>query len=135
MYTNPRAGNFNCRHQGIVIVANQKLEDQGKALQAASALALYDPENPLWEKVRIDVANRLVAENAYVVARWIDALRPVGEQLRDPLMAIFRDEKRGESERTQAASALSEYPSEQPDEVTKLLMDATEKQFAALYPK
>ena len=65
-------------------------EDQGKALQAASALALYDPENPLWEKIRIDVANRLVAENAYVVARWIDALRPVAKQLRDPLMAIFR---------------------------------------------
>ena len=109
-------------------------EDQGKALQAASALALYDPENPLWEKVRIDVANRLVAENAYVVARWIDALRPVAKQLSDPLAAIFRDKNRGESERTLAANALAEYVSDQPDELTKLLMDATEKQFAALYP-
>ena len=89
-------------------------EDQGKALQAASALALYDPENPLWEKIRIDVANRLVAENAYVVARWIDALRPVAKQLSDPLIAVFRDEKRGESERTLAASALAEYLSDQP---------------------
>ena len=109
-------------------------EDQGKALQAASALALYDPENPLWEKVRIDVANRLVAENAYVVAHWIDALRPVAKQLSDPLIAVFRDEKRGESERTLAASALAEYVSDQPDELAELLMDATERQFAALYP-
>ncbi len=110
-------------------------EDQGKALQAASALALYDPENPLWEKVRIDVANRLVDENAYVVARWIDALRPVGQQLRDPLVAIFRDEKRGESERTQAASALAEYMSDQPTDLVGLLMDAHEKEYAALFPR
>jgi eukaryotic-like serine/threonine-protein kinase len=110
-------------------------EDQGKALQAASALALYDPENPLWAKVRIDVVNRLVAENAYVVSRWVDALRPVAKQLADPLIAFFRDEKRGESERTLAASALAEYVSDQPDELAGLLMDATDKQFAALYPR
>ena len=116
------------------VLEKPTLEDQGKALQAASALAIYDPQNPLWEKIRTDVANRLVAENAYVVARWIDALRPVSKQLRDPLIAVFRDEKRGESERTLAASALAEYLSDQPSELVGLLMDATEKQFAALYP-
>jgi eukaryotic-like serine/threonine-protein kinase len=108
-------------------------DDQGKALQAASALALYDPGNPRWEQTRIDIANRLVAENAYVVARWIDALRPVAKPLKDPLIAVFHDEKRGESERTLAASALAEYLSDQPGDLAGLLMDATEKQFAALY--
>ncbi len=109
-------------------------EDQGKALQAASALALYDPGNPRWEKVRIDVVNRLVAENAYVIAQWIDALRPVSRQLRDPLIAVFRDEKRKESERTLAASALAVYVSDQPEELAELLVDSTERQFTALYP-
>ena len=109
-------------------------QDQGKALPAASALALYDPANPLWEKDRIDVANRLIAENAYVVFRWVDALRPVGKQLIDPLAVIFRDEKRSESERTLAASALAEYVSDQPNELAELLMDATVRQFAAVYP-
>jgi eukaryotic-like serine/threonine-protein kinase len=109
-------------------------EDQRKALQAASALALYDPTNPLWEKTRTNIADRLVAENAYVVARWIDALRPVADWLRDPLIAVFHDEKRGESERTLAASALAEFLSDQPKDLAGLLMDATEKQFAALYP-
>ena len=80
------------------------------------------------------MANRLVAENAYVVARWIDALRPVAKQLSDPLAVIFRDEKRPETERTLAASALAVYVSDQPDELAELLMDATERQFAALYP-
>ena len=116
------------------VLQKPTLEDQGKALQAASALALYDPENPLWEKLSTDVANRLVAENAYVVARWINALRPVSKQIRDPLIAVFHDVKRGESERTQAASALGEYLSEKPKELAGLLIDATEKQFAALYP-
>ena len=110
------------------------LDDRGKGLQAASALAIYDPQNPLWEKISSDVANRLVNENPYVIARWIDALHPVSKQLRDPLIAVFRDVKRGESERTPAASALAEYLSEQPSELVGLLMDATEKQFAALYP-
>ena len=110
-------------------------EAHGKALQAACTLAFYDPENTFWEKIRTDVANRLVAENAYVVARWIDALRPVAKQLSDPLAAIFRDEKRGESERTLAASALAEYLSDQPRDLAGLLMDATEKQYAALYPR
>ncbi len=109
-------------------------EDLGKALQAASALALYDPGSPLWEKVRIDVANRLVTENAYVVANWIDALRPVAKQLSTPLDVIFHDEKRSETERTHAASALAVFVSDQPDELAGLLMDATERQFAALYP-
>jgi eukaryotic-like serine/threonine-protein kinase len=108
-------------------------EDQGKVLQAASALALYDPENPLWDKVRIDVADRLAAANAYVVADWIDALRPVASQLFDPLAVIFRDEKRSETERTQAASAFAEHLSTQIYNLSDLLMDATEKQFVLLY--
>jgi serine/threonine protein kinase/formylglycine-generating enzyme required for sulfatase activity len=116
------------------VLEKPTLEDEGKTLQAASALALYDPKNPLWEKVRIDVTNRLVAENAYVVSHWVDALRPVAKQLSDPLAAIFRDEKRGESERILAASALAEYVNDQPVELTELLMDATERQFTALYP-
>jgi formylglycine-generating enzyme required for sulfatase activity len=80
----------------------------------------------------VDVANRLVAQNAYVVAHWIDALRPVADQLTGPLIVAFRDEKRGEAERVLAAAALAEYVSK-PYELAELLMEATERQFAALY--
>jgi len=82
-------------------------EDRGKAIPEASVLAMYDPQNPRWASVRIDVANRLVAENAYVIAGWIDNLRPVAPQLIDPLNAVFHDEKRGESERTLWACSIS----------------------------
>jgi serine/threonine protein kinase/formylglycine-generating enzyme required for sulfatase activity len=110
-------------------------ENQGKRLPAASALALYEPQNRRWAGIATDVANQLVAENAYVVGRWIDALHPVSKQLYDPLNAIFHDEKRRESERTLAASALSEYVTDQPQVLAALLMDATEMQFAALYSR
>ena len=60
---------------------------------------------------------------------------PLPSNLSDPLTAVFRDEKRGESERTLAASALAEYLSDQPRDLAGLLMDATEKQYAALYPR
>jgi formylglycine-generating enzyme required for sulfatase activity len=116
------------------VLEKPRQEERGKALQAASALALYDPRNPLWEKIRIDVANRLVAENSFSAARWVDALYLVADQLRDPLTAIFRDEKRSEAERSLAASALAEYVSDQPVELAELLMDASEKQFTALFP-
>ena len=140
------------------VLENPTPENQGKALQAASALALYDPMNPLWEQARVHIADRLVDENAFVVARWIDAirrlphakspmtppprpnagwidaLRPVANWLRDPLIAVFRDENREEFVRTLAASALAEYSSDQPANLAGLLMDATENQFAALYP-
>jgi formylglycine-generating enzyme required for sulfatase activity len=109
-------------------------EDRNDTLPAASAVAMYDPLNPRWTGVSADVANRLVAANAYVVGRWIDALRPAAQQLRNPVKVVFRDEKRSEGERTVAASALAEYLSDQPDELAELIMDATAKQFIALYP-
>jgi serine/threonine protein kinase/formylglycine-generating enzyme required for sulfatase activity len=116
------------------VLENPEPGDQKKELQAASALASYDPKSPLWTTIRADVANRLVAEDAYVVERWVDALRPAADQLCDPLIAIFHDEKRGESERNRAASALGEYLEDQPATLAGLLMDATERQFEALYP-
>ena len=115
------------------VLENPGPEDQGKPSRRPP-LALYDPKNPRWEKVRIDVANRLVAENAYVVARWIDALRPVAKQLSDASDRRVPRREAGESERTLAASALAEYLSDQPDELAELLMAASEKPFAALYP-
>ena len=103
-------------------------------LQAASGLALYDPENPRWKTIATDLANRLVAENASVVASWIDAFFPVAKSLKEPLISVFHDQKRGESERTLAASALAEYFREEPDDLAKLLIDSTPKQFVVVYP-
>ena len=107
--------------------------NEGQMLQAASALAMYDPENPIWKRIAIRLTDRLVNEESKVVAPWIDALRPVAESLKDPLIFIFHDEKRGEPRRDLAAIALAEYMSEQPNDLVALLLDSTERQFSALY--
>jgi len=94
---------------------------------------MYDPGNARWVSNRVDVANRLVNENTETIPGWVDALRPVAEPLSVPLIAIFRSEKRGESERNLAAYALAEYFGDQPGVLLELLMDATETQFGSLY--
>jgi formylglycine-generating enzyme required for sulfatase activity len=117
------------------VLTEPKPEDRGKALQAASALALYDRQSLRWANIRADVANRLVTVNPFVAPRWVDALRPVATQLSDSLLAVSRDGRRGETERTSAASALAEYCADQPAILANLIWEATEAQFVALYPK
>jgi serine/threonine protein kinase/formylglycine-generating enzyme required for sulfatase activity len=103
-------------------------------LRAAAALAAYDPDSPRWAGVRTAVASDLVAVPTVYLAQWIAALRPVKEQLLPPLAKVFRDRPRGETERSVATDVLADYAAGQPQVLADLLLDADEKQFAALYP-
>jgi serine/threonine protein kinase len=116
------------------VLENTTSGDQGRTLQAASTLALYDPNDPRWAKFNVDVVNRLVSENPYLIPRWVDALRPVANQLVIPLIDVFRDKNRKESERTQAASALSEYLLDRHSLLVDLLLDSNEAQFLLFFP-
>jgi formylglycine-generating enzyme required for sulfatase activity len=104
-------------------------------LRAAAALALYDPDSPRWVKVRDQVADDLVAVPAVYLATWMEALRPVRRQLLPPLEMAFSDAPRRETERSQAAEVLADYAADQPEVLARLLLDADEGQFAALFPK
>jgi formylglycine-generating enzyme required for sulfatase activity len=48
---------------------------------------------------------------------------------------VFRTKDRSDSERSFATSILAEYAADNPKVLADLLMDADEKQFAAIYPK
>ena len=53
-----------------------------------------------------------------------------------PLSDIFRDHQPERSaERTLATNLLADYAADNPQVLADLLMDADEKQFAAIYPK
>ena len=80
-------------------VLEERASAPGQHLRAASTLAAYAPDDARWEKVGSDVAGRLVAENALVVGKWAEALRPVGRRLLPPLAALMRDEKRSAESR------------------------------------
>ena len=104
-------------------------------LPAASALAIYDPDNTKWEAEGGKVAQALVSVNTVFLGSWLDALRPVSGKLNAPLATIFRDTNLSESDREQATDILTDYASDDPDLLADLLLDSEEKSFAVLFDK
>jgi serine/threonine protein kinase/formylglycine-generating enzyme required for sulfatase activity len=104
-------------------------------LRAAAALARNDPNSSRWEAVREQVANDLVSVPAVSLDGWIVSFRPVREKLRARLKALYRDQKRSETERSRVRDFLADYAPDLPDLLADLLMDADDRQFAVLYPK
>jgi len=109
--------------------------EKEQRLRAACALAKFDPDNPRWAEVQVQTANHLVNVPAVYLGTWMDSLRPVRAKLLTPLESIFRNPKRLETERSQAADILADYTSLQPDLFVQLLLDADPRQFAVLFPK
>ncbi len=83
--------------------------DPAKRLRAACALAGYAEGDDRWEKVSRDVTARLVAENALVLGKWADALRPVRRYLLPPLAALLLEEERGAAERRTLTRLYGDY--------------------------
>src|SRR5262249_20926011 len=68
-----------------------------------------------WQKVSRDVTERLVAENALVLGKWAEALRPVRRHLLPPLAAVLLEEGRGAAERRTLARLYGDYAEGLPD--------------------
>jgi len=117
----------------------EKPTEKGKKsqhLQAASALAKYDAQNPRWDKLSVPVVNELVLENPIFLSYWRDAFAPVKDRLLPHLSEIFRDQQlEHTAERSLATNLLADYFADQPNVLADLLMDANDKQFAVVYRK
>jgi eukaryotic-like serine/threonine-protein kinase len=109
---------------------------ESQRLRAAAALAKYDPESAKWAKCGPLVVKDLVLENSVFLGQWSEAFRPVKDSLLAPLAVIFREQQpERAAERTLATNLLADYAADQPQALADLLMDADDKQFAAIYPK
>jgi eukaryotic-like serine/threonine-protein kinase len=108
---------------------------ESQRLRAAAALAKYEPDSERWNTEAELVANDLVAVPAVYLALWMDSLRPVREKLLPALSKVYRDAKRRDVERSLATDILADYAADQPAFLADLLMDADDKQFAAIYAK
>ena len=113
----------------------EQSEEDGQYLQAASALALYDPANSRWQTVGGKVAGAMVTVNAVHLGFWLDALRPARDNLAAPLATIFRGRERPQTERSLAFNILEDYASDQPSVLSNLLMDSEKDHFARLFEK
>jgi formylglycine-generating enzyme required for sulfatase activity len=96
-------------------VLEDRAADPGRRLRAACALAAFVPDDGRWEKVSGDVVGRLVAENALVVGKWAEALRPVRRSLLPPLAALLLEEGRGAESRRLVTGVYAGYVEGVPD--------------------
>ncbi len=104
-----------------------------RMLCGAGALARYDPANPEWQTIAHRLAPAIVAVNPVYLGSWLDALRPVKRPLIDPLVTIFRDKARPETEHILATSILAEYGSDDPELLAELLMIADPQSYNTLF--
>jgi formylglycine-generating enzyme required for sulfatase activity len=105
-----------------------------KIITCASALALYDPDNPRWSALATNAARVLVTVNPTFLGSYLEALRPAKRHLTGPLVAIFREKGRPETEHTLATSILADYCRDDPELLAELVMDADPKAFRTLFP-
>jgi serine/threonine protein kinase/formylglycine-generating enzyme required for sulfatase activity/Flp pilus assembly protein TadD len=102
-------------------------------LASAAALAIYDPDGPDWSKQGGKVAGALVAVNPFYSGGWLRALEPVRGQLASPLIEIFRDKSRPDTEHTLATNVLADYARDDPARLAELLMIADSKASRTFY--
>jgi formylglycine-generating enzyme required for sulfatase activity len=96
--------------------------DLDQRFRAACALAAYTPADPRWEREKVceGVAARLVVQNAFVLGKWAEALRPVRKSLLPPLASFLADEKRSGSERSVIANLYKIFAEGRPDAFARL---------------
>ncbi len=114
--------------------AEDKDQPDAQRLRALAALAAFDPESPSWRKSGSVAAERLLASNPFYLPTWTTAFRPVRSALIKSLSEVHRGQKLAEH-RNIATLILVDYAGDQPATLADLLMDADEKQFAAILPK
>jgi formylglycine-generating enzyme required for sulfatase activity len=115
------------------------LMDSAKAaderlLPAASALAIFEPEDMAWSASGGKVADALVRVNLGQLPAWIKALDPARAELKRPLAEIFGDSRRSEVERSTAAIVLRDYAADDAALLARLLSVADPVQFSVIYP-
>lgn len=119
------------------IVQTRPVDGGRRGLAAASALALFDPTDERWPDVSQQVVERLINEDTLRAATWTIALEPVRRQLVRPLADVFRnqDAKYSEGEQDLATSMLNRWAADDVSMLADLVMEATPKQFVALFDK
>ncbi len=109
-------------------------QNEHQYLCAASALALYAPDDPRWDAASPQLAAILARVSQFFVKYWTDALRNVQVKLVGPLSGIARDPARIATERLSATNILTACAPRRGDLLTPVLIDGNEEQFAAVFP-
>jgi len=107
--------------------------EMGQRFRAACALASFDPTDPRWNAIKVEMVDQMVKENLVYLGVWVKGFQPVRSFLIPRLSQIFR-ESENPSQRSVAASVLFAYASDRLDTLTELIVDADPDQYAELFP-
>lgn len=116
------------------VVENSDPNDD-QLLLAASTLALFDAENTRrWNTSNTALTDRLVNVPTIYVPNWMEMLRPISSCLLEPLLAVYQDVNRTQSERSLAIDFLAVYSAENPAILVSAIETADPEQFEILIP-
>jgi serine/threonine protein kinase/formylglycine-generating enzyme required for sulfatase activity len=105
---------------GFWTVLKDRVQSPERRLRAACALARYVPDDGRWEQVGDDLIAKLVTENAVVLGKWSDLLRPSGRWLWPPLARLLEDDKRKETELGTLATLFGTFAVSEADSFARL---------------
>lgn len=116
------------------MLRDPQLETKRRFRAGVALAGFIDPSAP-WEDQDLQfLATQLIAENAEYQPVLRDNLRPVAIHLLSPLETLFKDAQLADAMRLGAANAMADFAANQPDLLTRLLADATPKQYEVLFP-
>jgi formylglycine-generating enzyme required for sulfatase activity len=108
-------------------------KDRPKRFRAACALAALDPENSRWAQIGPEVVATFLADDPRSLRDWLDAFRPVRQQLLKPLGKFFRATDKP-VERSLATRILEDYAADHAEFLADLILDADPGQYQVLWP-
>src|SRR5262249_28791546 len=113
----------------LILVDVDRLEQEQKWFEATVAIKVAEAV------LNSSEADDAMQRNHSRFAILLDQLRHVPSTLVPPLVEIYRNKERPDSERSFVANILTYYVADQPHLLADLLMDADAKQFLLFYPK
>lgn len=97
-----------------------------------------DANDPRWQPVASFVAAELIAtatSHPDDYATLVDALNPLREILRQPILAHVRNDQLPPSERLTATAILGEYAADDPELLAEVSLELRREQYARLLPR
>jgi len=106
--------------------------DPGKSFRAACALAAFAPDDVRWQQLGQPVTAALLSQDALEIGYWIESLRPVKNNLIQPLFKRYLGTP---EEYAVATGILADYASDNVNLLCELLEVADIKQFPVIFAK
>ena len=114
-------------------IAADPVADRGRRLRAVCVLADYEPGDARHGSEASPTVSLLMSQSASMLSHWVEALRPIGPRLIDPLTRAFFSPDSPDDHYI-AACALADYLRDEPNALLPLALGADPHQLAVLIP-